>query len=101
METSNRFECIKHASIHPNIQDGDCGSHQELHSQRGKASLFKPHRCMLPHSHSSKVAKIFHVGGRSFQFRCLPFSLAMAPLEFTCIAKEVKLMLIDRGIHIH
>ena len=43
----------------------------------------------------------FHVGGRSFQFRALPFSIATAPLEFTRIAREVKLMLQNRGIRIH
>ena len=57
METSNRFECIKHASIGPNIQDGDCRGHQELHLQSGMGSICRPHRRILPHSHSSKVAK--------------------------------------------
>ena len=57
IETSDRFECIKHASIGPNIQDGDVRGHQELHLQRGMGSLGRPHRCVLPYSHSSKVAK--------------------------------------------
>ena len=48
------------------------------------------------HQKSQKLLR-FHVGGRSFQFRALPFGIATAPLEFTRIAKEVKLMLQDRG----
>ena len=42
----------------------------------------------------------FHVGSRSFQFRALPFGIATAPLEFA-IAREVKLMLQNKGIWIH
>ena len=41
------------------------------------------------------------MGGRSFQFRALPFGIATAPLEFTRIAREVKLLLQNRGIRIH
>ena len=43
----------------------------------------------------------FHVEGRSYQFKVLPFGLSTAPLEFTVIAKEVKLMTIHKGIRIH
>ena len=43
----------------------------------------------------------FHVGGRLFHFRVLPFGIAMAPLEFTCIAREVKLILQNKLIQIH
>ena len=52
------------------------------------------------HQKSQKLLR-FHVGGRSFQFRALPFGIATAPLEFTQIAREVKLMLQNRGIRIH
>ena len=43
----------------------------------------------------------FHVQGQTYQFKALPFGLSTAPLEFTVIAKEVKLMAIHRGIRIH
>ena len=103
METSNRFECIKHASIGPNIQDGHSRGHQKLHLQGGMGSLGRPHGPVLSHSHSSKVKSLlrFHVGGHYFQFRVLPFGTVTAPLEFTCIAREVKLILQSRGIRIH
>ena len=41
---------------------------------------------------------LFH---QTFQFTALPFGLATAPLEFTKVVKEVKLMAQARGIRIH
>ena len=43
----------------------------------------------------------FNVGDRSYQFTALPFGIAAAPLEFTMVAKEVKLTAIAEGIRIH
>ena len=43
----------------------------------------------------------FHVAGKSYQFRALPFGIATAPLEFSRVVKEVKLMLQNRGIQVH
>ena len=43
----------------------------------------------------------FHVQGQTYQFKALLFGLSTAPLEFTVIAKEVKLMAIHKGIRIH
>ena len=43
----------------------------------------------------------FHVQGQTYQFKALPFGLSTAPMEFTVIAKEVKLMAISKGIRIH
>ena len=45
-----------------------------------------------------------HTGSRkylSYQFRSLPFGLSTAPMEFTGMVKEVKLMAQARGIRIH
>ena len=38
---------------------------------------------------------------QTYQFRALPFGLSTAPMEFTCVVKEVKLMAQARGIRIH
>ena len=57
MEANNRSECIKHASISPNIQNGDSRGDKELHLQRGMGSLSRSNRRVLPHSHMSKVTK--------------------------------------------
>ena len=43
----------------------------------------------------------FHVQGRSYQFKALPFGLSTAPMEFTVVAKGVKLMALQRDIRIH
>ena len=43
----------------------------------------------------------FHIQGQSCQFKALPFGLSTAPMEFTVVAKEVKLMALQRGIRIH
>ena len=52
------------------------------------------------HSQSRKYMR-FHIQGRSYQFKALPFGLSTAPMEFTVVAKEVKLMALQRGIRIH
>ena len=43
----------------------------------------------------------FHIQGQSYQFKALPFGLSTAPMAFTVVAKEVKLMALQRGIRIH
>ena len=43
----------------------------------------------------------FHFQNQSYQFWALPFGLSTAPMEFTCVVKEVKLMAQSRGIRIH
>ena len=43
--------------------------------------------------HSRKYLR-FHVEGRTSQFKALPFGLSTALMEFTVVAKEVKLMAI-------
>ena len=43
------------------------------------------------HSQSRKYMR-FHVQGQSYQLKALPFGLSTTPMEFTFVAKEVKLM---------
>ena len=52
------------------------------------------------HCQSRKYMR-FHLQGRSYQFKALPFGLSTAPMEFTVVAKEVKLMALQKGIRIH
>ena len=52
------------------------------------------------HSQSRKYMR-FHLQGRSYQFKALPFDLSTAPMEFTVVAKEVKLMALQKGIRTH
>ena len=55
----------------------------------------------IPINPRSRKYLRFHLHGQTFQFRALPFGLATAPLEFTKVVKEVKLMAQSRGIRIH
>ena len=52
------------------------------------------------HTGSRKYLR-FHFQNLSYQFRSLPFGLSTAPMEFTGVVKEVKLMAQTRGIRIH
>ena len=52
------------------------------------------------HPWSRKYLRFF-LNSKAYQFTALPFSLATAPLEFTKVVKEVKLMAETRGIRIH
>ena len=63
--------------------------------------VFKDAYFHIPiHSQSRKYMR-FHLQGRSYQFKALPFGLSTAPMEFTVVAKEVKLMALQKGIRIH
>ena len=52
------------------------------------------------HSQSRKYMH-FHIQGQSYQFKALPFGLSTASMEFTVVAKEVKVMALQRGIRTH
>ena len=55
----------------------------------------------IPIQEQSRKYLRFHVQGLTYQFKALPFGLSTAPLEFTVVAKEVKLMATHKGIRIH
>ena len=84
------------------IQNGNTGNHQNI--QRGEwitSVDFKDAYFHIPIQEQSRKYLRFHVQGQTYQFKALPFGLSTAPLEFTVIAKEVKLMAGHRGIRIH
>ena len=62
---------------------------------------FKDAYFYIPIQEQSRKYLRFHVQGQTYQFKALPFGLSTAPLEFTVVAKEVKLMAIHKGIRIH
>ena len=62
---------------------------------------FKDAYFHIPIQEQSRKYLRFHVQGRTYQFKALPFGLSTPPMEFTVLAKEVKLMAIHRGIRIH
>ena len=62
---------------------------------------FKDAYFHIPIQKQSRKYLRFHIQGQTYQFKALPFGLSTAPLEFTVVAKEVKLMAIHKGIRIH
>ena len=62
---------------------------------------FKDAYFQIPIQEQSRKYLRFHIQNRSYKFKALPFGLSTAPLEFTVIAKEVKLMAIHKGIRIY
>ena len=62
---------------------------------------FKDAYFHIPIQEQSRKFLRFHVQGQTYQFKALPFGLSTAPLKYTVIVKEVKLMAIRRGIRIH
>ena len=62
---------------------------------------FKDAYFHIPIQEQSRKYLRFHVQGQTYQFKALPFGLSTAPLEFTVVAKEVKLMALHKGIRIH
>ena len=62
---------------------------------------FKDAYFHIPVQEQSRKYLRFHVQGQTYQFKALPFGLSTAPLEFTVVAKEVKLMATFEGIRIH
>ena len=62
---------------------------------------FKDTYFHIPIQEQSRKYLRFHIQGRAYQFKALPFGLSTAPMEFTVIPKEVKLMAIHKDLRIH
>ena len=62
---------------------------------------FKDTYFHIPMQEQSRKCLRFLIQGRAYQFEALPFGLSTAPLEFTVIPKEVKLMAIHKDLRSH
>ena len=62
---------------------------------------FKDAYFHIPIQKQSRKYLRFQVQDQTYQFKALPFGLSTAPMEFTVITKEVKLMAMHKGIRIH
>ena len=84
------------------IQNGDTGNiRTSLQQGEWITSIdFRDAYFHIPIHEQSRKYLRFHVQGQTYQFKALPFGLSTAPLEFTVIAKEVKLMASHKGIRI-
>ena len=93
METHPRPEQTKSFPQDGKIQNGDTGNHQDTLQQGEWVTS-------IDFKEQSRKYLRFHVQGLTYQFKALPFGLSIAPLEFTVVAKEVKLMAIHKGVRI-
>ena len=55
---------------------------------------------IYPYKTNQEIFTRFHVQSKTYQFKALPFGLSTAPLEFTVVTKEVKLVALQTGIRI-
>ena len=62
---------------------------------------FKDAYFNIPIHSQSRKYMCFHIQGQSYQFKALPFGLSRSPMEFTVVAKEIKLVALQEGIRIH
>ena len=62
---------------------------------------FKDAYFHVPINSQSRKYMRFHMQGKTYQFKALPFGLSTAPMEFTVITKEVKWLAMRQGIRIH
>ena len=62
---------------------------------------FKDAYFHIPIHNQSRKYICFHLQGQSYQFKALPFGLSTAPMEFTVLVKEVKFLVLQKGIGIH
>ena len=98
MAPSNRLKCTEQLSAGTDIQDGNCRDHPKFaYKREWLVSIdLKDAYFHVPIHPASHHLLRFHVDKRTYQFKALPFGLATAPLEFTRIVQEVKLVLQSR-----
>ena len=98
METGYRSKCAKQPPFGSVFQNGNCRGHSKRHLQRGMGSIHRFDRRLLPYPYTrdSQHRLRFHVAGKTYQFQALLFGIATAPLEFSRVVKEVKLVLQNR-----
>ena len=83
------------------IQNGDTGNHQNISPTRGVGHLSRLQGCLFPHSNTGTIQEIPKISCPRPDLPIQGFGLCTAPMEFTVLAKEVKLMAIHKGIRIH
>ena len=95
METYLRSEQIKPLSQGGEIQNGDTGHHQDVPPIRGGGHLDRFQGFLLSYPNTGTIQKISQVPCRRSDIPVQSSALwcvTTAPLEFTVVAKEVKLM---------
>ena len=93
VETHPGPEHLEHLFKHRVVQDGDPRDNKNLPTGRGVGHIHRFQRRILPHTNSQSVEEVhaFSTPGSVLPVQS-PFGLSTAPMEFTLLAKEVKLM---------
>ena len=97
METYLGPEHLEHLPKHRVVRNGDPRDNKNLPTGRIVGNLHRFQLRILPHTNSQSVQEVHAFP----QFKALPVGLSTAPMEFTVVAKEVKLMAVQRGIRIY
>ena len=103
METYIGYEQSEQITQGRKIKNGDTRSDPDLPTDRGVGHFHRFQGRLPPYTNTKPIKKISEaaVQGKTYQFKALPFGLSTAPLKFTVVAKEVKLMALQKGIRIH
>ena len=103
VETDPRPEHLEHLFEHRDVQDGNPRDNKNLPPSRGVGHIHRFQRSILPHTNSQSVQEVHALSppGSVLPVQTLPFGLSTAPMEFTVVAKEVKLVAFQKGIRIH
>ena len=85
------------------IQNGDTGNHQDIPLTRGVGHLNRFQGRLLPYTNTGTVQEISEIScpRSDIPVQGSDFRFVHSTLEFTVVAKEVKLMAIHKGIRIH
>ena len=103
MEANTGSEQTKYFPQGGKIQNGDTGNHQNIPPKTGVGHLGGLQGRLLPHTNTGTIQEVppISYSGPDLPIQALPFGLSTAPMEFTVLAKEVKLMAMHKGIRIH
>ena len=100
VETYLEPQHIEHLPKHRVVQNEDTRDNKKLPTGRGVGHFHRFQGRILPFTNSQSVQEV-HAFPRRGSILPVHFGLSTAPMEFTVVAKEVKLMALQRGIRIH
>ena len=103
VETDPRPEHLEHLFKHRDVEDGNSRDNKNLPPSRGVGHIHRFQRCILPYTHSQSVQEVHALSppGSVLPVQSPSLWPSTAPMEFTVMAKEVKLMALQKGIRIH
>ena len=103
VETDPRPEHLEHLFKHRDVQDGNPRDNKNLPPSRGVDHIHRFQRSILPHTNSQSVQEVRALSppGSVLPVQSPSLWPSTAPMEFTVVAKEVKLVAFQKGIRIH